>query len=68
MDLLVLPESLPRSERVGFSWRRANPFGALVLLRTHAELSGLAFVNFLGNLAHAVLPSIGVLYMLYRYG
>ena len=66
--LLVLPESLPRSERVGFSWRRANPFGALVLLRTHAELSGLAFVNFLGNLAHAVLPSIGVLYMFYRYG
>jgi DHA1 family tetracycline resistance protein-like MFS transporter len=66
--LLVLPESLPRSERVGFNWRRANPFGALVLLRTHAELSGLAFVNFLGNLAHAVLPSIGVLYMFYRYG
>jgi DHA1 family tetracycline resistance protein-like MFS transporter len=66
--LLVLPESLPRSERVGFSWRCANPFGAVVLLRTHAELSGLAFVNFLGNLAHAVLPSIGVLYMLYRYG
>ncbi len=29
---------------------------------------GLACVNFLGNLAHAVLPSIGVLYMLYRYG
>jgi len=25
-------------------------------------------VNFLGNLVHAVLPSIGVLYMLYRYG
>jgi len=66
--LLVLPESLPRSRRAGFRWRRANPFGALALLRSHAELFGLAFVNFLGNLAHAVLPSISVLYMLYRYG
>ncbi len=66
--LLILPESLPLSERAGFSWRRANPFGALALLRSHAELFGLAFVNFLGNLAHAVLPSVGVLYMMYRYG
>ena len=38
------------------------------LLRSHSELFGLAAVNFLGNLAHAVLPSIAVLYMLYRYG
>jgi MFS transporter, DHA1 family, tetracycline resistance protein len=66
--LLILPESLPRGERTSFRWRRANPFGALALLRSHHELLGLAFVNFLGNLAHAVLPSIGVLYMLYRYG
>jgi MFS transporter, DHA1 family, tetracycline resistance protein len=66
--LLILPESLPRGERVSFRWRRANPFGALALLRSHHELLGLALVNFLGNLAHAVLPSIAVLYMLYRYG
>jgi DHA1 family tetracycline resistance protein-like MFS transporter len=56
------------AERTSFRWRRANPFGALALLRSHHELLGLAFVNFLGNLAHAVLPSIAVLYMLYRYG
>jgi DHA1 family tetracycline resistance protein-like MFS transporter len=59
--LLILPESLPRSGRAAFSWQRANPFGALALLRSHAELFGLAVVNFLGNLAHAVLPSVGVL-------
>jgi len=64
----VLPESLPRALRTPFAWRRANPFGALTLLRSHAELSGLAVVNFLGNLAHAVLPSISVLYLMYRYG
>jgi len=66
--LLILPESLPRSLRLPFDWRKANPFGALMLLRSHAELFGLAGVNFLGNLAHAVLPNVTVLYMFYRYG
>jgi MFS transporter, DHA1 family, tetracycline resistance protein len=66
--LLVLPESLEPNNRAAFSWRRANPVGALVLLRRHRELTGLASVNFLDALAHAVLPSMGVLYMMYRYG
>jgi len=64
----ILPESLPPAARAPFSWRRANPFAALQLLRSHAELFGLAVAGFLGNLAHAVLPSVSVLYMLYRYG
>ena len=66
--LFVLPELLPRSNRAAFAWQRANPLGALALLRSHAELFGLAGVNFLDNLAHAVLPSVSVLYMSYRYG
>jgi MFS transporter, DHA1 family, tetracycline resistance protein len=66
--LWILPESLPPAQRVPFDWRRANPLGALVLLRTHAVLLWLAAVNFLGNLAHAVLPSVSVLYLMYRYG
>ncbi len=65
---LVLPESLPATSRMAFSWRRANPLGAITLLRTHRQLLGLATVNFLGMLAHAVLPSVAVLYMMYRYG
>jgi MFS transporter, DHA1 family, tetracycline resistance protein len=65
---LILPESLPAERRSSFSWRRANPLGSLKLLRSHRELFGLASVNFLDSLAHAVLPSMGVLYMLYRYG
>ena len=64
----VLPESLPRERRAPFEWRRANPLGSLALLRSHRELLGLASVNFLGQLAHAVLPSVTVLYMGYRYG
>ena len=66
--LMVLPESLPASRRAALNWRRANPFGAFALLRTKAELLGLAGVNFLDGLAHAVLPSVSVLYMFYRYG
>ena len=66
--LLVLPESLPPPLRTGFSWRRANPIGALVLLRRHPELMGLACVAFLSNLAQVSLPSTVVLYVTYRYG
>ena len=66
--LLVLPESLPPEKRALFLWRRANPIGSLKLLRSHSQLSGLATVGFLSNLAHASLPSISVLYMMYRYG
>src|SRR5258706_37128 len=66
--LLVLAESLPPERRAPFAWRRANPVGALALLTSQSALIGLATVNFFGNLAHAALPSIGVLYMMYRYG
>jgi DHA1 family tetracycline resistance protein-like MFS transporter len=66
--LLVLPESLPPERRAPFAWRRGSPLGALALLRSQPQLTGLAAVSFLGNLAHASLPNIGVLYMMYRYG
>jgi DHA1 family tetracycline resistance protein-like MFS transporter len=64
----VLPESLSQDTRTPFAWARANPVGSLVLLRSHHELFGLATVALLGYLAHAVLPSVSVLYMGYRYG
>jgi DHA1 family tetracycline resistance protein-like MFS transporter len=66
--LLVLPESLPPERRASFAWRRANPFGSLALLRAQPQLLGLATIHFLGQLAHASLPNIAVLYMMYRYG
>jgi DHA1 family tetracycline resistance protein-like MFS transporter len=64
----VLPESLRPEQRKPFSWQRANPVGSLRLLRTHPELTGLASVTFLYQLAHQVLPSVMVLYTGYRYG
>ncbi len=66
--LFVLPESLPPEKRTAYSWRKANPMGALRLLRSHRELWGLASVSFLSNLAHVALPATAVLYMGYRYG
>ena len=64
----VLPESLPPEKRAKFTWARANPLGALKLLRSHRELFGLSLVLFLMNLAHFSLPAVAVLYMGYRYG
>jgi DHA1 family tetracycline resistance protein-like MFS transporter len=66
--LLILPESLPRERRSPFRWKRANPLGALRLLRSNRVLAGLSVVNFLAQLAHVVLPSTFVLYASYRYG
>jgi MFS transporter, DHA1 family, tetracycline resistance protein len=65
---LILPESLAPERRAPFSWRRANPVGSLNLLRSQPALLGLALVNFLGQLAHVVLPAVSVLYTGYRYG
>ena len=65
--LFVLPESLPPERRSPFSWRKANPVGALRLLRSHRELWGFASVSFLSNLAHVALPATAVLYMGYRF-
>jgi DHA1 family tetracycline resistance protein-like MFS transporter len=66
--LLILPESLRPECRAAFSWRRANPVGALNLLRSRTDLLGLATVNFLALLAQQALPAVFVLYGAYRYG
>jgi DHA1 family tetracycline resistance protein-like MFS transporter len=65
--LLVLPESLAPDRRAPFAWRRANPSGSLVLLRSYPRLLGLSCVLFLQNLAHVALPSVFVLYASHRY-
>jgi MFS transporter, DHA1 family, tetracycline resistance protein len=66
--LFILPESLPKERRMAFSWSRANPFGAMKLLRSHHELFGLTLVNFLLMFAHYVFAAVFVLYAGYRYG
>ena len=63
----VLPESLAPEHRGHFSWKRANPVGSLVLLRSHRSLLNIAAVLVLGYLAHNVLIRTYILYVDYRY-
>jgi DHA1 family tetracycline resistance protein-like MFS transporter len=65
---LILPESLPRDRRSPFHWKKANPIGALHLLRSDRVLAGLSVANFFAQVGHVVLPSTFVLYATYRYG
>ena len=63
----ILPESLSAEKRAKKSWHMANPMQSLSLLRSHPELAGLAVVMTIYYLAHQVLPSVWVLYAVYRF-
>jgi DHA1 family tetracycline resistance protein-like MFS transporter len=66
--LFVLPESLAPDHRAPFSWKRANPVGALSLLGRHPQLLGFAAIHFIYYMAHQSLQNVFVLYADYRYG
>ena len=61
-----VPESLPVEKRKAFTLRRANPVGALVLLRSHPELFQLASIQFIGYVAHEAFE-VWALYAIFRY-
>ena len=65
--LIVLPESLRREDRAAFSLKRANPVAALGLLRSRPQLLGLASINFIVQVVHAVFTTVWVLYVADRY-
>ncbi len=64
----VVPESLPPERREAPRWIRANPVGALALLRENPGLAGLVAMQVLYMLGHYSLPTVFVLYTSYRYG
>ncbi len=64
----ILPESLPPDRRVAAGWAKANPLGALALLRSERSILVLAGAAFLYFLGHESLPNVFVLYTEYRYG
>ena len=64
----VLPESLPPERRRPFSWKRANPVGALLALRHFANVLPLTAVHLLAMLAQFAVHSTWVLYTGYRFG
>ena len=61
-----VPESLPKDKRKEFSWRRANPVGSLVLLRSHPDLWKLATIQFLAYVSHEIF-AIWALYAIYSF-
>jgi DHA1 family tetracycline resistance protein-like MFS transporter len=67
--IFVLPESLSRERRTPrWEWKRANPIGSLRLLRSHHELWGLTWVNFITYVAHEVFPNVWVIYCIAAFG
>jgi MFS transporter, DHA1 family, tetracycline resistance protein len=51
----ILPESLPQEHRRPFDWKRANPVGSLIKLRSYPAVAGLIVSFFLLYIAsHAV--------------
>ena len=65
--LVVLPESLKPEHRRPFSWKRANPVGALLALRRLPAVLGLAEAYFIQMLAQSMMFTIWALYTDHRY-
>jgi DHA1 family tetracycline resistance protein-like MFS transporter len=66
--IFVLPESLSVEQRRPFSWKRANPFSALLRLRKYPFMLGLMAVFFLIALAAQAPQTIWVLFTEYQFG
>lgn len=67
LALIFLKESLPHSERREFSWKRANPIGALVQIVKFPKYRGLFLVTFLVMLANMSLHSIWNYYTIAKF-
>jgi DHA1 family tetracycline resistance protein-like MFS transporter len=65
---LVLPESLPPTRRMAFSWKRGNPVGAVNLLLSRRQLLWMVLIFFLISMVSQLLPSVFVIYTEHRYG
>ena len=64
----ILPESLGREKRRAFSWRDANPLGALRVLGRYPVVWGLTGALATSNLAGQSLNSTWVLFTTARFG
>jgi len=64
----VLPESLPPERRTAFSFKRANPFSALLNLSRLHGVGGLLGVFALTMFAQFILQTTWVLYTQFRFG
>lgn len=65
---LVLPESLQPQLRRAFSWRRANPFGAVGELTRRSHVGPLLAAAFFQRVATAALPATWPYFSMQEYG
>jgi MFS transporter, DHA1 family, tetracycline resistance protein len=63
----ILPESLARENRRPFDWRKANPLGALRLLKKYPGIDKLAFCFFLIYLAAQAVQGNWSFFTIYRF-
>ncbi len=63
----VLPESLSKENRRGFSWKNANPFGSLQFLKKMPSIGGLAITYFLIYLAAQSVQANWNFFTIYRF-
>jgi DHA1 family tetracycline resistance protein-like MFS transporter len=66
--LFVLPESLPTEARRAFSFKRANPIGALAQMRKYPGVLLLFGALVLYQLAHDANPSTWTYYTMLKFG
>ncbi|MFY7900980.1 MAG: TCR/Tet family MFS transporter, partial [Chitinophagaceae bacterium] len=63
----ILPESLTKEHRRAFSWKRANPFGALLLLKKYTVIAGLVASIALLYIAGHSVQSTWTFYTMYKF-
>ncbi|WP_114286525.1 TCR/Tet family MFS transporter [Candidatus Halocynthiibacter alkanivorans] len=65
---LVLPETVTDAMRRPFKWSRANPFGALQMIRELTGVSRLMLLYFINQVAFFVYPAIWSYFTIARFG
>lgn len=64
----ILPESLDKSKRRSFEWKRANPVGSLKFLRKHPEISNMVIALILIYIGIHAVQSNWHFFTMYRFG
>jgi DHA1 family tetracycline resistance protein-like MFS transporter len=63
----VLPESLPKSNRRRFEWKRANPIGALVQIKRYPAVLGFIIALIPFQIAHDANPAVWGFYTMHKF-
>lgn len=67
LGYFILPETLPKSKRRKFEWRRANPLGALLVIRSMPHMTSLVVILFVFTVSHQVYPSVWSYYTIEQF-